>query len=230
MRQPIEEESILDVLANYTTYDTYHRLANTAPAEDPEVPNSKASAALARFVSLQPTNLARKAAIIVEHFRQQTAGKIGGQAKAMVVARSRLHAVRYKQAIDAYIAKQGYDTGPRRIAALVAFSGTIIDPASPQDSYTESLPARNRRIASRRIAASCGMTVLWSAAYPYGRLPPWPLVRPLPARCSAVACMRSELCSDSYRAQAPSVRATARPLGVLRSIGAAVTGCTCTLR
>jgi hypothetical protein len=90
------------------------------------VPNSKASAALARFVSLQPTNLAQKAAIIVEHFRQQTAGKIGGQAKAMVVARSRLHAVRYKQAIDAYIAKQGYDTGPRRIAALVAFSGTIM--------------------------------------------------------------------------------------------------------
>jgi type I restriction enzyme R subunit len=138
MRQAIEEEFILDVLANYTTYDTYYRLANTEPSEDPEVPTSKASAALARFVSLHPTNLAQKAEIIVEHFRQKTAGKIGGHAKAMVVTRSRLHAVRYKQAIDAYIAKKGYDTGPYKIAALVAFSGTVIDPANPTVPYTEA--------------------------------------------------------------------------------------------
>jgi type I restriction enzyme R subunit len=120
MRQAIEEEFILDVLANYTTYDTYYRLANQEPDHDPDVPTSKASAALARFVSLHETNLAQKAEIIVEHFRQKTAGKIGGHAKAMVVTRSRLHAVRYKRAIDAYIAKTGYHTGPRRIAALVA--------------------------------------------------------------------------------------------------------------
>ena len=36
-------------------------------------------------MSLHPTNLAQKAEIIVEHFRQKTAPKIGGQAKAMVV-------------------------------------------------------------------------------------------------------------------------------------------------
>jgi type I restriction enzyme R subunit len=139
MRQAIEEEFILDVLANYTTYDTYYRLANTEPTVDPDVPVSKASAALARFVSLHPTNLAQKAEIIVEHFRVKTAGKIGGHAKAMVVTRSRLHAVRYKHAIDAYIAKKGYDTGPGRIAALVAFSGTVIDPTNPTVSYTEPL-------------------------------------------------------------------------------------------
>jgi type I restriction enzyme, R subunit len=139
MRQAIEEKFILDVLANYTTYDTYYRLANTELAEDPEVPTSKASAALARFVSLHPTNLSQKAEIIVEHFRQKTAGKIGGHAKAMVVTRSRLHAVRYKQAIDDYIRKQGYDTGRGRIAALVAFSGTVIDPSQPGVAYTESL-------------------------------------------------------------------------------------------
>ena len=34
--------------------------------------------------------------------------KIGGAAKAMVVTSSRLHAVRYKQAIDAYIHRKGY--------------------------------------------------------------------------------------------------------------------------
>lgn len=48
MRQAIAEEFILDVLANYTTYDTYYRLANTEPSDDPDVPTSKASAALAR--------------------------------------------------------------------------------------------------------------------------------------------------------------------------------------
>jgi type I restriction enzyme, R subunit len=139
MRQAIEENFILDVLANYTTYDTYYRLANTEPTDDPEVPISKASAALARFVSLHPTNLGQKAEIIVEHFRHKTATKIGGQAKAMVVTRSRLHAVRYKQAIDDYITKRGYDTGPNKIAALVAFSGTVIDPVNPSASYTEPM-------------------------------------------------------------------------------------------
>jgi type I restriction enzyme, R subunit len=137
--EAIEEGYILDVLANYTTYDTYYRLAAMAPSEDRDVPTSKASAALARFVSLHPTNLAQKAEIIVEHFRQKTAGKIGGRAKAMVVTRSRLHAVRYKQAIDAYIAAKGYDRGPARIAALVAFSGTVIDPTDPTVSYTEPM-------------------------------------------------------------------------------------------
>lgn len=139
MWQAIEEGFILDVLANYTTYQTYYKLANVPESDDPEVPTSKASAALARFVSLHATNLAQKAEIIVEHFRQKTAGKIGGKAKAMVVTRSRLHAVRYKEAIDTYLAKKGYDHGEGRIATLVAFSGTVVDPDDKTVSYTESL-------------------------------------------------------------------------------------------
>jgi len=59
--------------------------------------------------------------------------KIGGRAKAMVVTASRLHAVRYKQAFDKYIAKKGY-TG---IKTLVAFSGTVIDPDVKDVTYTE---------------------------------------------------------------------------------------------
>jgi type I restriction enzyme R subunit len=137
MRQAIEEGFILDVLRNYTTYATYYKLANSSP-EDPEVDAGKASAALARFVSLHPTSMAQKAEIIVEHFRTKTAQKIGGRAKAMVVTRSRLHAVRTKQAIDAYIAAKRYDTGERPLQALVAFSGTVTDPASPVESFTEA--------------------------------------------------------------------------------------------
>jgi type I restriction enzyme R subunit len=138
MRQAIAEGFILDVLANYTTYDTYYKLANSG-SEDPSVPVGKASAALARYVSLHPTNLAQKAEIIVEHFRQKAQSKIGGKAKAMVITRSRLHAVRYKQAIDAYIQARGYDTGPVPLRSLVAFSGSLTDPDAPAVTYTEAM-------------------------------------------------------------------------------------------
>ncbi|UZN03068.1 type I restriction endonuclease subunit R [Cellulomonas sp. S1-8] len=138
MRQAIEERFILDVLANYSTYSTYFKLATTAP-DDPEVPVDKARAELARFVSLHPTNLRAKAEIVVEHFRAKTRGKVNGQAKAMVVTRSRLHAVRYKQEIDRYIKEKGYDTGPRPLRALVAFSGTLADPDVPEVAYTEPM-------------------------------------------------------------------------------------------
>jgi type I restriction enzyme R subunit len=133
MRQAIEEGFILDVLANYTTYATYYRLANGLSADDPEVPKGKTASALARFVTLHPTNLSQKAEIIIEHFRRHTAHKIGGKAKAMVVTRSRLHAVRYKQTIDAYVAEKRYTD----VKALVAFSGTVEDPDAPGTTYTE---------------------------------------------------------------------------------------------
>jgi type I restriction enzyme R subunit len=122
MRQAIEEGFILDVLSNYTTYQTYWRIEK-AVTEDPAYDAAKARRAIAKFVSLHPHNLAQKAEIVVEHFLAHTAAKIGGNAKAMVVTSSRLHAVRYKQVIDAYIAKTGH-TG---VAALVAFSGKVID-------------------------------------------------------------------------------------------------------
>ncbi len=139
MRQAIEEGYILDVLANYTTYTTYYRLANNLDGADIEVPKGQAASALARYVSLHPTNLAQKAEIIVEHFRAHTAWRIGGKAKAMVVTRSRLHAVRYYQAIGDYLRTKGYDRGPNAVRALVAFSGTVIDPDVPNVEYRENL-------------------------------------------------------------------------------------------
>jgi type I restriction enzyme R subunit len=122
MRQAIEERFIMDVLANYTTYQTFWKIEK-ATEEDPEYDAKKARRAIARFVSLHPHHLAQKAEIIVEHFRQHTSKEIGGLAKAMVVTSSRLHAVRYKQNIDRYIASKSYTD----IATLVAFSGKIDD-------------------------------------------------------------------------------------------------------
>ncbi|MGV1008617.1 MAG: type I restriction enzyme subunit R domain-containing protein [Dermatophilaceae bacterium] len=128
MRQAIAEGFILDVLANYTTYGVYYKLANAHPRNDPEMDTGKGRAALARFASLHPYALDAKAEVIIEHFRQKTAGKIDGHAKAMVVTRSRLHAVRTHAALTAYIKKKGYDTGKRPLRTLVAFSGSLVDP------------------------------------------------------------------------------------------------------
>ena len=122
MRQAIEEGFIMDVLANYTTYQTFWKIEK-ATEQDPEYDARKARRAIARFVSLHPYHLAQKAEIIVEHFRSHTSKAMGGLAKAMVVTSSRLHAVRYKQNIDKYIKTKGYDD----IRTLVAFSGKIDD-------------------------------------------------------------------------------------------------------
>ena len=126
MRQAIEEGFILDVLENYTTYKTYYKLIKSIE-DDPEVDKKKASLALARFMSLHPHNIAQKVEVIVEHFRTHTKHKLGGRAKAMVVTRSRLHAVRYKLAIDTYLKEKNYND----IGTLVAFSGTVDDNSIP---------------------------------------------------------------------------------------------------
>ncbi len=132
MRQAIEEGFILEVLAGYTTYNTFFRLQNSE-TDDPEVESRKAAAKIAAFVSLHPENMAQRARIVVDHFREHTSHQIGGRAKAMVVCRSRLHAVRMRQAIDACIAADGIGG----LSALVAYSGMVHD-AETATEWTES--------------------------------------------------------------------------------------------
>jgi type I restriction enzyme R subunit len=131
MRQAIEEGFILDVVKNYTTYATYYRLVK-AIEDDPRLPKKKAARALAKFMSLHPYNLEQKTEVMVEHFRQKVLGHLGGQAKAMVVTSSRLHAVRYMQAFGRYIAEHKYTD----VRPLVAFSGSVKDPDTGLE-YTE---------------------------------------------------------------------------------------------
>jgi type I restriction enzyme R subunit len=121
MRQAIEEGFILDVLQCYTTYKTYWSLLKKIK-DDPAYDKSKANQLLLKFVDLHDITIRKKVDIIVEHFVTQVEHRINGDAKAMVVTRSRLHAVRYKQAIDACLAERGLG-----IKALVAFSGTVRD-------------------------------------------------------------------------------------------------------
>ena len=119
MRQAIEEGFVEDVLARYVTYNQYVHLEK-AILDDPAYDTAKARSALARFVTLHPDNLAQKAEIIVEHFRQKISGQVAGHAKAMVVCSSRPHAVRMWEALRRYAADLGYGLG-----VLVAFSGEV---------------------------------------------------------------------------------------------------------
>ena len=121
MRQAIEEGFILDVLENYTTFKTYWNLLKRIQ-DDPRYDKSKASRLLVAYVDLHEQTIARKVEMMLEHFYAEVFPRINNQAKAMIVTRSRLHAVRYKHAVDEYIKKMGLP-----FKALVAFSGTVHD-------------------------------------------------------------------------------------------------------
>ena len=121
MRQAIEEGFILDVLKNYTSYQVAYKLVQKLDAADKEVDSKKAKFKLNQWVRLHDYNISQKVKVIVEHYKAHVMHLLGGQAKAMVVTRTRKEAVRYKLAFDQYIADNGY----QRIAAMVAFSGEV---------------------------------------------------------------------------------------------------------
>ena len=139
MRQAIEEGFILDVLANYLTYETKWRLRNAAIEQaEPEVANSEVDertvkAKLVRFAELHPAALKQKAKVIIEDFRDGIAGRLGGRAKAMVVCTGRQHALDMYHALrqwDAELPGCGF-------GVLVAFSGSLSD-AHMGLEFTES--------------------------------------------------------------------------------------------
>lgn len=122
MQQAIQEGFILDVLKNYTSYKVAFRIGSEfAKHADDRVDEKSAKRALAKWLSLHPTNIAQKVELIIEHFRMNVAMLLGGQAKAMVVTSSRAAAVKYHLALERYCQAKGYDG----IQAMVAFSGEV---------------------------------------------------------------------------------------------------------
>ncbi|WP_202867711.1 type I restriction endonuclease subunit R [Kribbella pittospori] len=120
MRQAIEEGFILDVLRNYTTYQTYWKIAKDG-AEDIEVNPEKAGSELARLVYLDPATMLAHAEVILRHFQANARRQMGSRAKAMVVTRSRESAVRMYQALRQKID----DLSTSDPGVLVAFSGNL---------------------------------------------------------------------------------------------------------
>lgn len=147
MRQAIEEGFILDVLRNYTTYNTAWKIAHP-DGEDDEVDSKKARIKLARWVRLHPYNISQKVEVIVEHFRANIRHRLGGQAKAMVVTSSRQEAVRYQLAVKAYVQQMDYDD----VHPLVAFSGSVLADEVTPEEVTENSSLLNAGLNGRDLA------------------------------------------------------------------------------
>ncbi len=119
MKQAIEEGFILDVLKTYTPVDSYYKLVKKTE-DDPEFDTKKAKKKLRRYVESHDHAIRLKAEIMVDHFHEQVlaAGKIGGQARAMVVTSGIERAIQYYHAFKAYLVER---KSPYQ--AIVAFSG-----------------------------------------------------------------------------------------------------------
>jgi len=119
MKQAIEEGFILDVLRAYTPVDSYYKLIKKTD-DDPEFDTRKAQKKLRRYVEGHEHAIRLKAEIMVDHFHEQVmaAGKIGGQARAMVISSGIERAIQYFHAFKAYLLER---KSPYQ--AIVAFSG-----------------------------------------------------------------------------------------------------------
>lgn len=120
MKQAIEEEFIMDVLKNYTTYQSFYKIVKAIP-DDPEFEKKQAQKKLRAFVEGQPETIKQKASIMVEHFHTMVIdkGKVGGQARAMVVTSSIIRAIEYY-----YEIKRLLEERKSPYKAIVAFSGS----------------------------------------------------------------------------------------------------------
>lgn len=119
MKQAIQERFILDVLKHYTPVESYYKLVKTVES-DPEFDTKRAKKKLRRYVESHDHAIQLKAEIIIDHFHEQVLalGKIGGQARAMVVTSGIERAIQYYHAITDYLSEC---KSPHR--AIVAFSG-----------------------------------------------------------------------------------------------------------
>ncbi|MFR9895843.1 DEAD/DEAH box helicase family protein [Corynebacterium striatum] len=122
MRQAISEGFILDVTANYTTYDAFCKIVK-AVDEDPELESKAAKRKLAHMISTSEENITNKLQVMIEHFTSVVAPTLRGKAKAMIVTAGREQAARY---FLAYQKMRSADM-PRlgKHQALVAFTGEV---------------------------------------------------------------------------------------------------------
>lgn len=119
MKQAIQEGFILDVLKYYTPISSYYKLMKTVQ-DDPMFDKKRAQKKLRAFVESDSYTISQKAEMMVEHFHEQviSKGKIGGQARAMVVTSSIPRCIEYYYAINKCLSARHspYKT-------IVAFSG-----------------------------------------------------------------------------------------------------------
>ena len=119
MRQAIEERFILDVLQNYTTYQSYYEIIKSSE-ENPDYDSEKAQKKIRRAVERHPKTIEAKAEVMVGHFDANIFRKhaLNNEAKALVVTFDIECAIKYYQAICKIIKEKNLP-----YKALIAFSG-----------------------------------------------------------------------------------------------------------
>ena len=136
MRQAIEENYILDVLANYTTIKEAFRLIRVSE-DNPELVEGAAARALFRYYKQHGYTIAQKTEMIMTNFLDNCRYQIGGKGKAMVVADSRANAVRYYLAIKKYIQDHAEQCAGTDV--MIAFSGEVtLDDYPSEKPFTEA--------------------------------------------------------------------------------------------
>lgn len=70
MKQAIEEGFIMDVLSNYTTYQSYYELIITGD-KDREYDKKRANRQLKGFVETHTATIEKKAEVMIDHFYHQ---------------------------------------------------------------------------------------------------------------------------------------------------------------
>jgi type I restriction enzyme R subunit len=119
MKQAIEEEFILDVLQNYTTYKSFYKVKkDQGVSEEKEYEIKDAHKKLKNYVESNMLAIAEKAHIMIDHFHANVRQLINNKAKAMVVTKSIVAAMKYKDAFDSYLKEIN---SPYK--AIVAYSG-----------------------------------------------------------------------------------------------------------
>lgn len=132
MEEAIKEGFILDVLKGYMSFERYYKLIRKEEFADKEYEKKKTARLLTSYVDLQDAAIERKSRIMLDHFASQTQSELNGKARAMLVTRSRLHAVRFKLKFDSIMQEMHLP-----YKCLVAFSGTVKD-SETNEEYTES--------------------------------------------------------------------------------------------
>lgn len=119
MKQAIQEGFILDVLKNYTAIDSWYKIAKKVE-DDPMFDKKRAQKKLRSFVEGNPDVIAKKAAMMVDHFHEQIIAKkkLNGKSRAMVVTASIPRCIETYYAIDKCLADRH---SPYK--AIIAFSG-----------------------------------------------------------------------------------------------------------
>ena len=120
MKQAIEEGFILDVLANYTTFQTYFLLTKKSE-EDPKRKAGRTKKEIMDFVKLDPNNVSKISEIIVDHFHDHVMSLLHGNGKGMVVTSSRKAAAEYFRHMRKLAASAEY----AGVKPVVAFSGKL---------------------------------------------------------------------------------------------------------